>query len=53
MVNRYNKEFSKTFTKPSIANEQSNWPALKQVLGDVKGNKILDLGCGNGYWLVN
>ncbi len=26
-------------------------PELKKVLGDLKGKRILDLGCGNGYWL--
>ncbi|MBL7021858.1 class I SAM-dependent methyltransferase [Patescibacteria group bacterium] len=51
MKNIYNKEFSKEFSKPSIANEKVNSPQFFKVLGDIKGKKILDLGCGNGYWL--
>ena len=27
-----------------------NGPALKQMIGDVEGKKILDIGCGEGYF---
>jgi len=28
--------------------EYSNGPALKRLMGNVKGKKVLDLGCGEG-----
>lgn len=27
-----------------------NWPSLKKMLGDIRGKKVLDAGCGNGYY---
>lgn len=51
MTNLYNKKFVEIFSKPSISNEYVNSPALFKILGDVRNKKILDLGCGNGYWL--
>ena len=51
MTNIYDKKFAETFSKPSISNERVNSPALMKVLGNVEGKKVLDLGCGNGYWL--
>ena len=30
--------------------EYLNGPALKQMVGDVEGKKILDIGCGEGYF---
>jgi len=29
--------------------EHLNGPALKRMMGDVKGKKVLDIGCGEGY----
>ena len=26
-------------------------PAILKLIGDVKGKKVLELGCGNGFWL--
>jgi ubiquinone/menaquinone biosynthesis C-methylase UbiE len=51
MTNVYDKKFSRTFSMPSISNEYVNLPKIIKLLGNVKNKEILELGCGNGYWL--
>jgi 2-polyprenyl-3-methyl-5-hydroxy-6-metoxy-1,4-benzoquinol methylase len=32
--------------------EYLNGPALKRMVGDVEGKRILDIGCGEGYFSI-
>ena len=51
MTNKYDSKFSKEFIVPSVSREFIARPALSRTLGDVRGKRILELGCGSGYWL--
>ena len=34
-------------------NNITNWQILKELLGDISGKKVLDAGCGDGFFLTN
>jgi ubiquinone/menaquinone biosynthesis C-methylase UbiE len=50
-VHKYTASFIKKFKTPSISNEYLRKPFLLNLIGNVKNKKILEMGCGNGYWL--
>jgi ubiquinone/menaquinone biosynthesis C-methylase UbiE len=37
-------------TRKDYYREHMNGPSLKRMIGDVKGKKLLDIGCGEGYF---
>ena len=38
--------------KGGTANDLIEVPAMKRLMGDVRGKKILDAGCGFGYYSI-
>ncbi|MGC8647938.1 MAG: methyltransferase domain-containing protein [Candidatus Micrarchaeia archaeon] len=40
--------FNSRVTKKAVYNEYLEMPAMLSILGDLKGKKVLDLGCGPG-----
>ena len=41
---------AKTYSKPHIRKEYIRKPLIIAALGNVKGKRIIDLGCGDGYY---
>jgi SAM-dependent methyltransferase len=37
----------------SMLNEHYNRPAIRRLLGDVRGHRVLDVGCGSGPNLID
>jgi len=46
----WTKSHSKHFTTPNYSKEYIRKPAILKILGNVKGKKIIEFGCGSGYW---
>lgn len=46
------KEYTTYRESGSSANELIEIPAMKQLVGDVKGLRVLDAGCGYGYYSI-
>lgn len=42
--------YDKVLNDPDSYQSQVIWPNLKRILGDVRGQKILDLACGQGFF---
>ena len=47
----WTSSFIRKFKIPSIATEYLRKPFFLKLVGNVKNKKILEIGCGNGYWL--
>src|SRR3989344_7057950 len=50
-VHKWTKKQVKTAQKPDYTKLYVTQPALLKELGNVKDKKVLEIGCGNGYWL--
>lgn len=50
-IHKWTKELIEKFKIPSVANEYLRKPTFLHLIGNVKNKKILEIGCGNGYWL--
>ncbi len=37
-------------SKQNFFNDKIDWPAVKTLIGNVKGKKVLDVGCGSGIY---
>lgn len=46
----WTKKQTKKFQTPNFSKEFFRRPVILKLLGDVKNKKILELGCGSGYW---
>jgi ubiquinone/menaquinone biosynthesis C-methylase UbiE len=46
----WDKKQSEKFRTPNYSKEYIRKPAILKLIGDIKGKKILELGCGSGYW---
>lgn len=44
------KKQSEKFKTPNYSKEYFRKPTILKLLGDVKGKKLLEIGCGSGYW---
>lgn len=45
---KWDRTTSSYFEAEDVTNEQTNFPALMRVVGDITGKAVLDFGCGNG-----
>ncbi|MBT4445859.1 class I SAM-dependent methyltransferase [archaeon] len=50
-VHKWSEEQVKSAKKPNYSKLYVIAPALMNLIGDVKNKKILEIGCGDGYWL--
>lgn len=48
---RWTKEQVKSARVPNYSKLYVVKPALLEILGNIKGKKILEVGCGGGFWL--
>lgn len=47
----WEKSQSEKFTTPDYSNEYFRKPLISELLGDIRGKKLLEIGCGSGYWM--
>lgn len=50
-VHKWTKKQVKTAKKPDYTKLYVTRPALFKEIGNVHGKEVLEIGCGNGYWL--
>ncbi len=50
LAESYHNQRTKKYPHGWFYNEMTEMPAVLNLLGDVKGKKILDLGCGSGIY---
>jgi len=48
---KWTKEQVESASTPNYSKLYVIKPALLKLLGDIKDKKVLELGCGNGFWL--
>lgn len=48
---KWSTEQVKSAKTPNYSKLYVITPALMNLLGKVKGKKIVEMGCGDGYWL--
>ncbi|MGV8150643.1 MAG: class I SAM-dependent methyltransferase [Candidatus Woesearchaeota archaeon] len=47
----WTKQQAKKFHVPNYSKEYVRKPVILQAIGDIKKKKIIELGCGSGYWM--
>jgi 2-polyprenyl-3-methyl-5-hydroxy-6-metoxy-1,4-benzoquinol methylase len=51
LIHEWTVEQAESASKPNFGKVFVTAPNLLRALGDVEGKDVLELGCGNGYWL--
>lgn len=51
LIHDWTVEQVQSASKPNFGKVFVTAPNLLRVLGDIEGKDVLELGCGNGYWL--
>ena len=51
LIHEWTVEQVESASKPNLGKVFVTAPNLLRALGDVEGKDVLELGCGNGYWL--
>jgi 2-polyprenyl-3-methyl-5-hydroxy-6-metoxy-1,4-benzoquinol methylase len=51
LIHEWSVEQVQSASKPNFGKVFVTAPNLLEALGDIEGKDVLELGCGNGYWL--
>jgi 2-polyprenyl-3-methyl-5-hydroxy-6-metoxy-1,4-benzoquinol methylase len=51
LIHEWTKAQVASAAKPNYGKIFVTAPNLLEMLGEVQGKKVLEMGCGNGYWL--
>ncbi len=51
LIHEWTVEQVQSASKPNYGKVFVTAPHLLKALGDIEGKEVLELGCGNGYWL--
>lgn len=51
LIHEWTKEQVSSASKPNFGKIFVTAPNLLEVIGNVDGKKVLEMGCGNGFWL--
>jgi len=49
-MNQWTKAKAREFSTPQLGKELLRKPLVRDLMGALNGKKLLEIGCGNGYW---